>query len=370
MYLRGGNWITEFYHEGVRYKKALGVGISKTVAKEREASFKQEVREGKHLQKARRIKFEKFCEKYLENAKVDKRPKSAKRNKVSINMLKPFFEGQLISSIHPFQVEQYKKSRLEAGANPATINRDVATLRNMMNKAVDWKYLQVNPLVRVKMLEESTGRMWILSPDDEVNLLAECEKSEQWGGPGRRYLRDLVAFALYSGMRLDEILSLLKVNVHLEQNYLLVVNSKSHRSRSVPVSETLREILERRLEMPGEYVFTNTKGERFKELTGACVHAIERAGLVRVENGKRIRFRFHDLRHSFGSRLGMAGVDLKTIMEIMGHSTAKMSMRYQHPTTDHKLEAVRNLDKIGKIFTPKVTPLKKTDRKKVVVSGG
>lgn len=369
MYLRGGNWITEFYHEGTRFKKALGVGISKTVAKERESKFRQEVREGKHLLKARRITFEKFTEKYLENAKVDKRPKSAKRNEVSINMLMPYFKGQLISSIHQFQVEQYKKARREAGAEPATINRDVATLRNMMNKAIDWKYLQVNPLARIKMLEEVNERMWILSPEEEVRLLSECGKSEQWGGPGRRYLRDLVAFGLYSGMRLDEILSLLKVNVHLDQNYLLVVNSKSHRSRAVPISETLREILERRLEMPGDYVFVNTKEERIKALTKACVHAIDRAGLIRVESGKRIRFRFHDLRHTFGSRLGMAGVDLKTIMEIMGHSTAKMSMRYQHPTPDHKLEAVRNLDKIGKIFTPKVTPEENIDQKKVAVSG-
>ena len=56
------------------------------------------------------------------------------------------------------------------------------------------------------------------------------------------------------------------------------------------------------------------------------------------------RFRFHDLRHTFGSRLGMAGADLKTIMEIMGHKTPKMSMRYQHPTPAHKLKAVKKLD--------------------------
>ncbi len=57
MYLRDGNWVTEFYHEGVRYKKSLGRGIGKTVAKEREAKFKTEVREGKHKQKSRKIKF-------------------------------------------------------------------------------------------------------------------------------------------------------------------------------------------------------------------------------------------------------------------------------------------------------------------------
>ncbi len=143
MYSRNGNWITEFYHQGIRYKKALGAGISKTVAKEREAKFKQEVREGKHQQKARRIKFEVFADKYLDHARINKRPQSARRNEVSIKQLMPFFKGQLIGSINPFQVEQYKKARRDGGASPATVNRDVACLRNMMNIAVNWGYLRI-----------------------------------------------------------------------------------------------------------------------------------------------------------------------------------------------------------------------------------
>lgn len=68
--------------------------------------------------------------------------------------------------------------------------------------------------------------------------------------------------------------------------------------------------------------------------------------IIEDEDGKPMieRFRFHDLRHTFGSRLGMAGADLKTIMEIMGHKTPKMSMRYQHPTPTHKLKAVEKVD--------------------------
>ena len=154
MYQRNGNWVTEFYHDGIRYKKSLGKGISKTVAKEREAKYRQEVREGKHNAKARRIRFETFSTKYLEHARVNKKPKSAKRNEVSINMLMPFFKGMLISSIHPFSVEQYKKDRRDAGASPGTVNRDVATMRNMMNMAVQWGYLQINPVATVKQLHE------------------------------------------------------------------------------------------------------------------------------------------------------------------------------------------------------------------------
>ena len=370
MYLRDGNWVTEFYSQGIRYKKSLGMGISKTVAKEREAKFKIDVREGKHQVKARRILFEIFAEKYLDHARVNKRPSSAKRNKVSIKMLMPYFKGKLIGSIHPFQMEQYKKARREEGRSPATVNRDIACLRNMLNMAVEWKYLQVNPIARVKLLTEDNEVMWVLSPEEEVRLLGECDKRPQ----KRKYLRNLVEFALYSGMRQSEIFNLKQVNVHLKKSFLLVTDTKNHENRTVPLNDTLRDILKRHLEEPGEYVFTNHKGKKLSTLTNTYWKAIKEAGLIRWEEkaGEMIktRFRFHDLRHTFGSRLGMNGTDLKSIMEIMGHKTAKVAMRYQHPSPDHKLKAVRNLDKTGKIITPKVTPQKVVGLNKATNSRG
>jgi len=365
MYLRNGNWITEFHHEGIRYKKSLGMGISKTVAKEREAKYKQEVREGQHHVKARRIRFEKFKEKYLEYARVNKKPKSAKRNEVSIGQLMPHFKGKLIGSIHPFQVEQYKKARRDGGASPATVNRDVACLRNMMNKAVDWSYLQVNPIAKVKLLHEDNEVMWVLFPEEEARLLEECGKIRQ--RKGAKYLRDLVEFALYSGMRQAEIFGLTRVNVHLEENYLLVLakDVKTHQGRSVPINETMREILTRRMKKPGsDFVFCNHNGERLSHLSRGFKSARKEAGLIRweVKDGEtvEVRFRFHDLRHTFGSRLGMDGIDLKSIMEIMGHKTAKVAMRYQHPSPNHKLEAVKGLDKNRGTDQQKIVKLNKS----------
>ena len=341
MYLRDRNWVTEFYHEGIRYKKSLGMGISKTVAKEREAKYKQEVREGKHHVKARRIRFEKFTEKYLDHARVNKKPKSAKRNEVSIGQLMPYFKGKLIGSIHPFQVEQYKKARRDGGTSPATVNRDIACLRNMMNKAVEWSYLQVNPISKVKLLSEDNEVMWVLTPEEEARLLEECEKRP------KEYLRDLTEFGLYSGMRQGEIFRLRWSHVHLKENYLLATDTKNHEDRPIPINETLREILQRRMKTKEDYVFCDD-GAKIEELSKAFVTAVEKAGLIRweVKDGEsvKVRFRFHDLRHSFGSRLGMNGTDLKSIMEIMGHKTAKVAMRYQHPTPDHKLMAVKSLD--------------------------
>jgi integrase len=338
---RGESWYSDFWHNGNRYRKSWGP-ISKKVAQEKEAKFRAEIFEGKHRQKSKRILFEVFSEKYLENARLNKRSSSARRNQTSINMLMPHFKGKLISSIHPFMVEQYKKTRKDAGADPATINRDVATLKNMMNKAVEWDYLTKNPIAGVKKFKENNEKTWALSSEEEERLLAECDKRPQ----RKKYLKDLALFALHTGMRQEEIFKLKKENVKLKENYILVTDTKTHKNRNVPINDTLKSIFKKLMRGDSEHVFTNEKDRPLTVLTNAFWRAVSDAGLIKWSGDKKIRFRFHDLRHTFGSRLGMAGADLKTIMEIMGHETPKTAMRYQHPSPDHKLKAVKILDNL------------------------
>lgn len=183
--------------------------------------------------------------------------------------------------------------------------------------------------------------MWVLTPEEENKLLEECDKRPQ--RKGGKYLKELVTFALHTGMRQNEIFRFKKENVKLKENYILVTDTKNHENRTVPINDTLQDILKTRMRGDSEYVFTNAK-KPLSVLTNAFWKAVSDAGLIKWNGDKKIRFRFHDLRHTFGSRLGMAGTDLKTIMEIMGHKTHIMAMRYQHPSPDHKLKAVKKLD--------------------------
>jgi len=210
MYKRGDSWYSDFIYDGNRYTRAHGK-ISKSVAKEKDEKFKTEVREGKHDQKAKQIFFENFAEIYLEYAKTNKKQSTARRNETSIKMLKPHFNGKLLKDIHPFMVEQFKKKRRDDGAAPATVNRDIDCIKNMMSKAVDWKYLKYNPLGPVKKFKENNEKTWALSDNEEQTLLAECDKRSQ----KKKYLKNLVLFALNTGMRLDEILNLEQVRVHM-----------------------------------------------------------------------------------------------------------------------------------------------------------
>ena len=226
----------------------------------------------------------------------------------------------------------------------------------------------------MKKLKEDNEVMWALNDVEEEKLLEACEKSPQRGAKRNRffakYLKDLVEVALNTGMREGEIFNLQKADIFLKERYIRVTDTKNMEPRTVPINDTLEAILEKRLQdRRSEYVFCNSKGKKLTVLTNAFWYAVKEAGLTRIDakTGKRIRFRFHDLRHTFGSRLGMAGRDLKTIMEIMGHKSTKVAMRYQHPSPEHKLEAVKILDKK---FPPKIPTGGIIELKRVGDSGG
>jgi len=92
------------------------------------------------------------------------------------------------------------------------------------------------------------------------------------------------------------------------------------------------------------YVFSNKDGQPFKKVYKGLKAILKRAG---IEN-----FRFHDLRHTFASHLVMDGTDLKTIQELLGHKTFRMTLRYAHLSPDHKRKAVDNFaSKIQNVVT-------------------
>jgi site-specific recombinase XerD len=86
-------------------------------------------------------------------------------------------------------------------------------------------------------------------------------------------------------------------------------------------------------------VFCSSRGTPYRSFRGTFEQALRQAGIV--------DFTFHDLRHTFASRLVMAGVDLPTVQALMGHKTIAMTLRYTHLTTDHKQQAVKALERFG-----------------------
>lgn len=153
------------------------------------------------------------------------------------------------------------------------------------------------------------------------------------------HLRPIVVTALNTGMRKSEILHLKwEENIDLKHGFILLELTKNGERREVPINATVRETLvglTRRLDVP--YAFYDPRtGKPYQDIKRSFQGACRRAGIK--------DFHFHDCRHAFASRLVMAGVDLTTVKELLGHKTLNMTLRYAHLAPTHKRNAVCLLD--------------------------
>ena len=106
------------------------------------------------------------------------------------------------------------------------------------------------------------------------------------------------------------------------------------------------ELIKVRKNRKSPYIFCHPNGERVKDIRKSFWTALKKSGIK--------DFRFHDLRHTAASQLVMAGVDLNTVREILGHNTIEMTLRYAHLSPNHKKRAVDVLgESIGLQAVPK-----------------
>jgi len=263
---------------------------------------------------------------YLENyAKPNKKSWKDDQYRIEAHM-NPFFKDDEIGSISPLQIEKYRVERLKGGVTKSTINRELTILKKMFNLAIDWNLAEQNPVAKVKLFsEKDTKKERILKDEEEAQLLPSCPK----------YLRPIIIVALNTGMRRGEILRLRWKQVDLERRFITVENTKSGKNRTIPVNDVLYQELARIKAQSGksELVFPNPKTERpFIELKKSFKKACRAVGIHDL--------RFHDLRHTFATRLIEAGVDIVTVMELMGHFSVRITQRYTHPGQNQKRRAV------------------------------
>jgi integrase len=225
----------------------------------------------------------------------------------------------------------FRAARRDEGRSNVTINRDLAFLKHFFTMAIKWELVGGNPVKDVVMLKEGK-RTRYLTKEESVRLLNACEP----------YLQDLVIAAIHTGCRPEELLSLTWGNVDFEHRVVTVQwsYSKSHETRSIAMNETLTHTLQGiRLKTPdaspGAPVFRNSRGHPYRSPRTAFETALRWA---EIED-----FTFYDLRHTFGSWLIMAGEDIRTVKELMGHRYITMTDRYTHLSQRHLRAAVEKL---------------------------
>ncbi|MBV5326528.1 MAG: site-specific integrase, partial [Chlorobium sp.] len=240
----------------------------------------------------------------------------------------------------------------------ATVNRRLATIKGMFTKGCDWHMVNdatSKQVHKVKMFKESASRDHFLSAEEIQALLDACS-SNVISITGKTikqkqdHLKPIIIFALNTGCRKDEILSLKWENVDMKHGFINMVQTKNGERRQIPINDTLREMLKgltRRLDVP--WVFFEVVQKQDKE-TGEVKEIIKRFGDVKrsfITACKKAGindFVFHSLRHTFASHLVMNGIDLTTVSRLMGHKSLTMTLRYSHLAPNHLTSAVNVLN--------------------------
>ena len=240
----------------------------------------------------------------------------------------------------------------------ATVNRRIAAIKNMFTKAADWNMVNdatSKQVHKVKMFKENNRRDHFLCAEEIQALLDACSSNVvtitgKILKQKQDHLKPIIIFALNTGCRKDEILSLKWENVDMKHGFINMVQTKNGERRQIPINDTLREMLKglpRRLDVP--WLFYEVVQKRDK-VTGQEKEIIKRFGDVKRSFNTACRkagihdFVFHSLRHTFASHLVMGGVDLTTVSRLMGHKSLTMTLRYSHLAPNHLTSAVNVLN--------------------------
>ena len=337
VYKRGGVCWYEFIFSGRRIRETTGL-VNRNAALRAESIRKAELAEGRAgiVRPPPCPVFEDFVtEEYLPWSKKQHQahPRTHSRYRVAAKPLIRILGRYPLDAITSGTVEKFKIKRSSEISGAGT-NRDLAALRFMLNLAIRHSYIARNPVVGVRFLPEGPGSMRIISHEEQREYLAVAKP----------LLRDVGTVMLETGMRPEEVFTIRKENVHLARRYVFVLSGKTRFARrNIPLTDSAIEVLKRRFaKAKGSYLFAHRR-DSDKPLTTVYKSHLEAVAASGIEPA----FRLYDLRHTFGSRSAMAGVDLATLRELMGHSNISTTLRYVHPTPEHKQEALRKLEKFN-----------------------
>jgi len=293
---------------------------------------KTEVLQGKKLPenlRAPMVAFAELSKDALAYSKAHKR--SYGDDVIRMEKLLSSFRGRSAESITPRELERFLAQNAEENDwAPATINRYRALLSLVYRLGIENGKVKDNPARLVKHRQENNARVRYLSPEEETRLRAYIQVTY----PEHMPELDL---ALHTGMRLGEMYSLTWENVNMSRKVVTIPRSKNGEKRHVPLNTTaLSALTEVRKRCDGTGpVVRNLDGEPLAGPRYWFEPALPKA--------KIRRFSWHCLRHTFASRLVIAGVDLRTVQELMGHKSIEMTVRYSHLAPKHTLAAVERL---------------------------
>jgi integrase len=332
------------YRARVRQKGAPSLSSSfhtKRQAVEWAQRMEAEVRAGRYfgLEEDREKTFAQFVDRYIEK-ELPKNPKGYAKQKLLLSWWKSHLGKYFLCHITPSSIAELRDRLLSEMTpkgtlrTPSTTNRYLAALSRAFTICQrEWRWIKENPVLKITRPKENKPRDRYLEKEEIHRLLEVCKKSKS------PYLYAIVLFALSTGARKGEILSLTWDDVDFARMTAIFRDTKNGETRAVHLSATiigrLKEEKERRVVL-SNYVFPNHNGTKPADIKTAWENAVKETGLKNVC--------FHSLRHTAASHLSMGGFSPLEIAAVLGHKTLAMVKRYSHLSISATARALDRLN--------------------------
>ncbi len=226
-----------------------------------------------------------------------------------------------LERLTPYHWDRYQSSRLQE-VSPVTVNIELRALRGAISKAYRWKMINQHPFALLPLCRV---------PEQYPEYFTKEEFSAFYSAIKEDWFKDVIQFAVLTGMRRSEITNLRWKNIDLEKKTIQVESGPSFRTKAgkkriVPIHTTLLPMLQGRFrDDPEQLVFTFNERKIAENLV---THKFEK--ILSVSGIKKQCLHFHSLRHTFASWLVQDGVPLYEVQRLLGHSTITVTEIYSH----------------------------------------
>lgn len=311
-----GKYRLDIRPDGVKGKRVIKLFDTQSQARQ----FKNQLLSGRFDSKAVQANDEKLRLNDLINSWYELHGRSLKSSVDTKNRLLKLSEklgNPLGSLVNPESFAQYRKQRIDNGINPATLNRELITLKALFRELKRLSVIDYEPaILKVRKLREKKLHLSYLSETDLIRLNKQVDQSTN------ESLWFVFTICLITGARWSEAEGLTLSNCI--NNGFQFVDTKNGYSRFVPVDSEIFDVIRSRL----------AQGP-FMSCYSAFRSAMKRTGLT-VPKGQMA----HILRHTFASYFVMRGGNLIALQKILGHSSLNITMRYSHLAPDYLNQAI------------------------------
>ncbi len=316
VYKKNGKYYCRFQIDGERHHYLCNGATTEKEARKIENGFRYKVQQQQNgiiAKNDKCISIKYLVDIFLDYSLLNK--KSYKQDVYRCNVILNFFKAnKKIQDIKSVDIENFKAYLIESKRSKITANRYLENLSKMFNIAVENGWLVKNPIKKKTKFLTKNYTVRYLTKEEETRLFKHLNG----------VLKDIVVGALQTGLRRSNIIYLKWCNIDFNFRMIEILENKGNKHIKLYMNDILYDLFKRLEEIKSsEYVFINP-------LTNLPYVDFRKAWKKALKAANIKNFRFHDLRHTVGTRLAESNVPIPVIKNILAHSSIETTMRYIH----------------------------------------